>query len=317
LNLSSEPSGIAPEVLKYIANLPLGSHAIFYYDTEQEAAQVFKSYLQGGLERHEAVHLIAPNHEVYTDFLRNADVGIEPLEKDRRLGFTLISDFLVDKGRLSSAKALQSAVRLTQEDRELGFKGTRTFTPSTERYYLEYCSPSDLLRYERELGPSFSLPLSGFCSYSSRRLAELGLHDLLISLFQPHGQIIAKGLTWAQPGSVPSGPIEFNEMVVTTVQETIAAILGRSVSDAFMKHLQTYLRITKEEMPHRLNELFMSLRDCFGVGGDTIGRYIVRELYEKAGVKFVKHNGWALVKYIEVLKQKLAEKELGAPSETS
>lgn len=315
--MNSEPSGIAPEVLKYVANLPLGSHAIFYYDSDQEVAQVFKSYLQGALERDEAVHLIAPNHEIYTVFLRSADVSIEPLEKDRRLGVTLISDFLVDKGRLSSSKALQSAVRLTQEDQQLGFKGTRTFTPSTEQYYLKYGSPSDLLRYEQGLGPTFNLPLLGFCSYNARRLAELGLHDVLISLFQPHGQIIAKDLTWPRTGSVSSGPIEFDEMVVAAVQETIAGVLGRSVSDAFMKHLQAHLGITAEEMPQRLDALFMSLRDSFGVGGDTIGRYIVRKLYEKAGIEFVEHDGWALAKYVEALKQKLAENKFNAPSETS
>lgn len=176
----------------------MGSHAVFCYDSEQEAAQVFKSYLQGGFERDEAVHLLAPNHEAYTGFLQGTGVDIESLERDKRLGCLLISDCCVDKGRLSSAKVFQSAANLTQGDHELGFKGTRTFTPSTEQYYLGYASPSDLLRYEYELGPSFNLPLSGFCTYNASRLVDLGLLDLLISLFKPHGQIIAKGLAWAQ-----------------------------------------------------------------------------------------------------------------------
>lgn len=195
-NLGSVSSRVIPEVLNYVATLPLGSHAIFCYDSEQEAVQVFKSYLQGVLERDEAVHFLAPNHEVYTSFLQSTGVDIESLERHGRIGCLLISNFVVDKGHLSSAKALQSAVKLTQEDRELGFKGTRTFTPSTEQYYFEYGSPSDLLRYEHELGPSFNLPFSAFCTYNAGRLVDLGLQDLLIRLFQPHGQIIAKGLAF-------------------------------------------------------------------------------------------------------------------------
>ncbi|MGA8903763.1 MAG: MEDS domain-containing protein [Candidatus Bathyarchaeia archaeon] len=131
----------------------MGSHAIFCYDREQGAAQVFKSYLQGGLGKDEAVHLLAPNHEVYVGFLRSAGVDIESLEKDRRLGCVLISDCIVDKGRLSRAKAFQTATTLSQGDRKLGFKGTRTITLA--EYHPAYVSPSDLLRYENELGRTF------------------------------------------------------------------------------------------------------------------------------------------------------------------
>ena len=114
------------------------------------------------------------------------------------MGCLLISEFVVDHGRLSGAKAIQSAVRLTEEDREFGFKGTRTFTPGAEQYYFECGSASELLRYEEELGRTFNLPLSAFCTYSGRRLVDLDLSDLLISLFKPHGQIIGKGLAFAR-----------------------------------------------------------------------------------------------------------------------
>ena len=197
-SLGSDSSGISSRVLDYLRSIPLGSHAIFFYENQQEIVQAFNSYLKGGLERDEPVHLIAPNHDAYADFLQSTDVDVESLEKDNRLGCMSISDFLTDKGRLSSAKALQSATKLIEEDRELGFRGTRTITPSTEQNYLEYGSPSDLLRYEQGLGPNFNLPITAFCTYSSGRLVGLGLQELLISLFQPHGTIIAKGLAWAK-----------------------------------------------------------------------------------------------------------------------
>jgi len=178
-----------------VKGLQLGSHAIFFYDSQEELVQIFNSYLQGGLARGEAVHLIVPNSEMYANFLRSTGVAdFESLERDRRLRCSLISDCCVDKGHLSSAKAIQSATKLTEEDRELGFRGTRTITVSTDQYYLTYGSASDLLRYERELGRTFNLPFSGFCTYNARNLVDLGLQELVISLFEPHGQIIGKGL---------------------------------------------------------------------------------------------------------------------------
>ena len=189
---------VSPVVLEYVAALPLGSHAIHCYSNKNEVAQIFDSYLQGGLERDEAVHLITPNHETYTNFLQATNVNIESLENDKRLGCVLIADFLLDKDRLSSTKALHSALKLIQEDEEFGFKGTRTFTTSTEPHYSNYGSPSDLLQYERELGRSFNLPLSAVCTYSARGLVDVGLDDLLLTLFKPHGQIIFRGLACAQ-----------------------------------------------------------------------------------------------------------------------
>ena len=174
-------------------HLKLGSHAIFFYDDQQELVQVFNSYLQGGLARDEAVHLIVPNRDVYANFLRTAGVAdIDSLERDRRLQCVLILDACVDKGCLSSAKAIQSATKLAEEDRELGFKGTRTITQSTEQYYFAYCTPSSLLQYERELGQTFPVPLSGFCTYNARNLVDLGQQELLIPLFESHGQVIGK-----------------------------------------------------------------------------------------------------------------------------
>ena len=192
---SSGSSEISPRVLDYVKNLQSGSHAIFYYDSERELIQVFSSYLEGALVRGEAVHLIVPNRDAYENFLRNAGVAdVGAFERDRRLGSVLISDACVDGGRLSSAKAIQSAARLTEEDRELGFRGTRTITPDSEQYYLAYGSESDLLRYERGLGQTFSLPLSAVCAYNASKLVGLGLQELLVNLFEPHGQVIGKGL---------------------------------------------------------------------------------------------------------------------------
>ena len=177
-----------------------GSHAIFCYDKQQEAAQIFKSYLQGALQRGEAVHLLAAK-EIYTSFLRCADVDIEFLEENKRLGCTLMSEGCVDQGRLNSTKAAQTLMKLAQEDHDLGFKGSRVI--ALTEHYLEYGSPSDLLQYEREINRVYNartqdLPTSGICMYRVSRLADLGLHDLLFNLFPLHDQIIGKGLAWTR-----------------------------------------------------------------------------------------------------------------------
>ena len=108
----------------------------------------------------------------------------------------------------------------------------------------------------------------------------------------------------------PSDRAGFDELLVQSVQETIAGILGRTVSDAFINHLQAYIGITLEEMPNHPAELFKALRGSFGVGGDRVGKYIVRKLYQKAGVEFLELDGHTLVDYVQTLKTRLAGEEL-------
>lgn len=182
-----------PEVLEYVATLPPGSHAVFCYDNEPEATVIFQSYLQGGLDRNETTRLLTPNREEYERFLRNTGIDVKSLEKDGSLGYVLISDAVLDKGRLSSSKRNETAMKFAQQNRELGFRGTRVIGLCT--HYLEYDSPSDVLRYERERGGR-RISISGICCYNAHWLIESGYHEFLLGLYEVHSQIIGKGLAW-------------------------------------------------------------------------------------------------------------------------
>jgi len=186
-------------VCEYVAALPLGSHAILCYDTEAEAAQVFNSYLKGGLDRDEVVRLIAPTRQVYSQFLHGTGVDPERLERDGRLRFLSMPELFANNGRspLNIDRAFQLMWKLSQEDRDEGFKGTRVISLSD--HYLEYISPSDLLRLERAIGCTSNLSLTATCTYDGRKLLKRGLGEFLLSLFQHHGKIIGKELTIENP----------------------------------------------------------------------------------------------------------------------
>lgn len=188
---------LSPKVCEYVEAIPLGSHAILCHDTKEEVAQVFKSYLKGGLDRNESVRLITPTREVYSDFLKGIDVDAKLLEGDERLRFLSTPDLFADRDPLNTERWFQSMQKLVQEDHDGGFKGTRVI--SLSEYYLDYISPSDLLKLERELGRTFNLPFTVICTYDAHKLLKLGLGELLLSLFQHHGRIIGKELTIENP----------------------------------------------------------------------------------------------------------------------
>lgn len=108
---------------------------------------------------------------------------------------------------------------------------------------------------------------------------------------------------------------DFNDLVVESVEETISEVLGRRVTAAFWHHYQAFLGISRDEMPYRLETLFASLKGMLGVGGDTLGRVIVRKLYAKTNVPLDLNSGRTLIEYIEELKATLVQ-DITSPSDT-
>ena len=102
----------------------------------------------------------------------------------------------------------------------------------------------------------------------------------------------------------------FNEMLVQSVDETIAGILGKTVSDAFTNHILNNFDLEIECIPNRPEALFNALHDSFGTGCERLGKYIVRKHYQKAGVAFLESNGHTLTEYVQALKTRLTDEEL-------
>jgi hypothetical protein len=96
---------------------------------------------------------------------------------------------------------------------------------------------------------------------------------------------------------------DFNDLIVDSVGETVTEVLGAKVTSAFWYHYQAFLGITREEMPYHLDTLFSSLKESFGVGGETLGRRIVQKLYAKVNVPLNYVIGRPLTDYVEELKQ--------------
>ena len=100
---------------------------------------------------------------------------------------------------------------------------------------------------------------------------------------------------------------DFNDLLVESVKETISEVLGARVTLAFWYHYQAHLGVTQEEIPYRLDTLFSALKGVFGVGGDTLGKMIIKKLYAKVDVPLKYTPDRPFKDYVEELKEFLAE----------
>ena|GEM_PF-562535 len=100
---------------------------------------------------------------------------------------------------------------------------------------------------------------------------------------------------------------EFNALLIDSVDEAISEVLGGRVTRAFWYHYQAFLGIGRDEMPDHLDKLFSSLKGMFGVGGETLGRVIVKKLYAKANIPLELKPDRTLTEYATALKQTLSQ----------
>jgi hypothetical protein len=104
----------------------------------------------------------------------------------------------------------------------------------------------------------------------------------------------------------PQPSEEFNDALIESIDETITAILSRTVVDALYAHIQTVYSISRDEVPYRLDTLLTSLEKIFGVrSSQTITKAIARKFYLNLGLEFAGNPSRTLLEYVEEAKMKL------------
>ena len=176
-------STITPAVLNYVANLPQTSHAIFCYESLDQAYEVFRAYVSGATERNEAVRILSSSKRSYDLFLQ----ATGPPTKD--LVNWIEMNAFASKTGFNSEKALSLAKSELDAALKLGFKGLRLFSLAND--YLNYTSLMDVLEFEKQLGLRFPTSMSAICAYDIR--GNLG-EEALETLLKAHGSHIFQGV---------------------------------------------------------------------------------------------------------------------------
>ena len=188
------PMSASQEVLDYVAKLTPTAHAVFFYDADKVAAEVFAAFVNGGVERKQTTYFVSPSREVYTHLLELGRVKIDELEKAGHLNHISSAEFYFDGGRLSCKKVLENAQILIRRTHESGFKAMRLISMADWASLPTSVSAPDVAAYERAIGKICPPEMSAICSYNARKSIDRGGHEFFIDLLQAHGDIVFKGL---------------------------------------------------------------------------------------------------------------------------
>jgi hypothetical protein len=97
----------------------------------------------------------------------------------------------------------------------------------------------------------------------------------------------------------PMAQVEFEELLLGSIDDGLADILGEQFKETFYKHVEQRFHIARSSLPNRLDLLASALSTVLGdTGGVVMGRAIAKRFYSKLGLRFVRKPNHSLENYV-------------------
>jgi len=93
-------------------------------------------------------------------------------------------------------------------------------------------------------------------------------------------------------------PAGFREHLLEAVDYGLM-VLGEIVRKTICEQIENHHALKREEIPERLEAFHIALEDVFGTSARTLERLIVKNLYQRLGLKFTPHPEWTLIEYVD------------------
>jgi len=95
---------------------------------------------------------------------------------------------------------------------------------------------------------------------------------------------------------------ELRKALLDAVDDGLLA-LGESVRNVMYHHVKRKRSLRREEIPERLEAFHEVLDTSLGAGARVIERLVAEKLYSRLDLKFVAHESWTLVNYVDNAKK--------------
>jgi hypothetical protein len=100
----------------------------------------------------------------------------------------------------------------------------------------------------------------------------------------------------------------FNRILLSAVEESLASSLGDSSKQAIFFHLESSFKLKKENIPSNLGEFARALEGIFGPGAPFLEKLITKRLHQKLGIQFEEAESRNFIQSIDSAKKHSAPK---------
>jgi len=102
------------------------------------------------------------------------------------------------------------------------------------------------------------------------------------------------------------GPNTLDDLLLESIDQVLSDLLGTKSREAVYDHLERNYSLAREKIPKDLDRFFALLEETFGKGSKTIGKAIIRKLFEKLGWEFGEIGGFDFFDYLEAVRARIA-----------
>jgi hypothetical protein len=103
---------------------------------------------------------------------------------------------------------------------------------------------------------------------------------------------------------------DFDKLLMESIDEALTS-LGNSAKQAIYFHLEDKFKVSKEEIPRRIEDFADGIEKIFGLGAHFIEILIMKKLHEKIGkpVEWDERKELVFVNYVKVAKESFEAKK--------
>jgi len=109
----------------------------------------------------------------------------------------------------------------------------------------------------------------------------------------------------SMPFSIGVRTSSLDELFLESVTETLSDLVGAHARDALFEYFERNCSLPRDQIPKQSRMFFATLEEISGKGGKTIGRAIVRRLFEKLCWDFHEIPGFEPEDYLDTVKSRL------------
>ena len=253
--------------------IPSSSHAVLFYETEEEMYGRILPFIKEGLDNSEAVIYILDEDDIrYQREFENYGIDVKAPK-----GLTVVhaEDWYLERGSLYSEKVLKKWMDAVYHAKKLGFRELRSTSGYT--YFFKNRIVDPWISHEQSLPGYFPFPMRAICRYRVNDLLSYDMGRLLPELLKIHSHVITPNLI---------EEIDFPSFYLESINEVLNSIFGEAIRKILLSQIESKCALPRSEIPMKLPEFTRALGKLLGTGGKVVERAILTHLYKKIGLRY-------------------------------
>jgi hypothetical protein len=95
-------------------------------------------------------------------------------------------------------------------------------------------------------------------------------------------------------------------LLAQCIDEVLSDLLGTRAREAVYDHLERNHALSRNDIPRHINKFLELLEETFGKGSKTIGKAIIRRLYEKLDWDFYDNPSYEFMDHLDAVRARIA-----------